>query len=182
MKKMNATYELPFKRRIKGVTNYRKRLKLLKARKPRVVVRRTNTRIIAEIVDYAPVGDKVIVYASSDELKRFGWNFSKKNTPSAYLLGYLIAKKAVKKGVKEAVLDIGLHPKGSRLFAFLKGVVDGGLQIPHSEEVFPSEDRIRGKHIEEALKNVKNKNQFSKVKPVNISKVFEKVIKEIDGV
>ncbi|MCX8179478.1 MAG: 50S ribosomal protein L18 [Candidatus Aenigmarchaeota archaeon] len=182
MKKMNATYELPFKRRVKGVTNYRKRLKLLKARKPRLVVRKTNTRIIAELVDYVTIGDKVIVYASSDELEKFGWNFSKKNTPSAYLLGYLIAKKAVKKGVKEAVLDIGLHSKSARLFAFLKGALDGGLQIPHSEEVFPSEDRIRGRHIEEALKNVKNKNQFSKVKPVNISKIFEKVIKEIDGV
>ncbi|MFH8080654.1 MAG: 50S ribosomal protein L18 [Candidatus Aenigmatarchaeota archaeon] len=182
MKKMKATFELPFKRRIEGVTNYRKRLKLLKSRKHRLVVRKTNTRIIAEVMEYVPSGDRVIAYASSTELEKFGWKYSKKNTPAAYLLGYLIAKKSLKKGVKDVVLDIGLHTPSSKIFAFLKGAVDGGLSIPHSPDVYPSEERIKGKHIEEAIKNVKNKNQFSKIKPTDICEIFEKVKKEIEGV
>ncbi len=182
MKKMKATYEVPFKRRLKGLTDYRARLKLLKSRTPRLVVRKTNTRIISELIEYVPSGDRVIAYATSDELEKFGWKFSKKNTPAAYLLGYLIAKKVLKKGVKEAVLDIGMQTKGSRLYAFLKGAIDAGLSLPHSEDVFPSEERIAGKHIEEAVKNVKNKNQFSKIKPTNISQVFSQVKKALDGV
>jgi len=182
MKKMKATYEVPFKRRLKGLTNYRDRLKLLKSRKPRLVVRKTNSRIIAELMEYVPSGDKVIAYATSDELEKYGWTFSKKNTPAAYLTGYLIGKKALKKGVKEAVLDIGLQSKGSKIYAFLKGALDAGMDIPHSEEVFPSEERIEGKHIEEAAKSIKNKNQFSKIKPTDISKAFAKVKKQLEGV
>jgi large subunit ribosomal protein L18 len=176
-----ATYELPFKRRFEGVTNYRTRLKLLKSRKPRLVVRRTNKRLIAEIMEYHLSGDRVLVYATSDKLEKYGWTFSKKNTPSAYLLGLLIGKEALKKGIKEAVLD-SVSPKSSRIYAVLKGAVDAGMQIPHSPDILPPEDRIRGKHIEEAVKNIKNKHQFSKTKPENISQVFEKVKKAIEGV
>jgi len=180
--KMKPTYELPFKRRLEGVTNYRARLKLLKSRKPRLVVRKTNKRLIAEIMEYNPSGDRVLVYATSDKLEKFGWPFSKKNTPAAYLLGFLIGREALKKGIKEAVLDVGLSPRSSRVYAVLKGVLDAGMEIPHSPDILPSEDRIKGMHIEEAVKNIKNKNQFSKTKPVNISQVFEKVKKAIEGV
>jgi large subunit ribosomal protein L18 len=181
MKKMKPTYEVPFKRRLKGLTDYRARLKLLRSKKPRLVIRKTNTRLIAELIEYNPSGDRVLAYATTDELGKFGWNFSKKNTPSAYLLGFLIGKKALKKGVKEVVLDVGLQTKGSRIYAFLKGAIDAGLHVPHSEDVLPSEERIKGKHIEEAVKNIKNKNQFSKVKPSGISQVFEKVKTAIKG-
>jgi large subunit ribosomal protein L18 len=181
MKKMKPTYEVPFKRRLKGLTDYRARLKLLRSKKPRLVIRKTNTRLIAELIEYNPSGDRVLAYATTNELGKFGWNFSKKNTPSAYLLGFLIGKKALKKGVKDAVLDIGLQTKGSRIYAFLKGAIDAGLNVPHSEDVLPSEERIKGKHIEEAVKNIKNKNQFSKVKPSGISQVFEKVKTAIKG-
>ena len=51
--------------------------------------------------------------------------------------------------IKEAILDIGLRSpiKGSIDYAALKGAVDGGLAIPHSKEVLPSEKRIKGEHI-----------------------------------
>jgi len=178
---MKPTYELPFKRRMEGVTDYRKRLKLLKSRKPRLVVRKSNKRLIAEIMEYNPSGDRVLVYATSDKLEKYGWVFSKKNTPCAYLLGFLIGKEALKKGIKEAVLDVGLFSKSSRVYAVLKGALDAGLQIPHSPDIIPSEERIMGKHIEEAVKNIKNKNQFSKTKPENISQMVEKVKKAIEG-
>jgi large subunit ribosomal protein L18 len=46
-------------------------------------------------------------------------------------------------------LDVGLHipSKGTRIFAALKGVVDAGVEVPHSEDILSDEDRISGKHI-----------------------------------
>ncbi|AEA46977.1 50S ribosomal protein L18 [Archaeoglobus veneficus] len=142
-------YRVKFRRRREGKTNYKKRLKLLLSRKPRLVVRVTNKRIIAQVVEYSPEGDRVIAAADSSMLPQFGWKGDLNNTPAAYLTGLLIAKKALSKGVSEAVLDIGLHAptRGSRVFAVLRGAVEGGLDVPHSPEVFPDDSRIMGEHI-----------------------------------
>jgi large subunit ribosomal protein L18 len=43
-------YRVPWRRRREGKTNYYKRLKLIRSGKPRLVVRRTNKYIIAQIV------------------------------------------------------------------------------------------------------------------------------------
>jgi large subunit ribosomal protein L18 len=71
----------------------------------------------------------------------------------------------LQKGMKEAVLDIGMQKsiKGCRLFAALKGVVDAGVEVPHSDDILPSEDRLTGKHIDAHLKNGITKN-FEEVK------------------
>ena len=78
-----------------------------------------------------------------------GWKGSKTNVPAAYLSGMLAAKRALKAGIDSAVLDIGrITPTpGGRAFATLKGLVDGGLNIPHSDNLFPGDDRINGSHI-----------------------------------
>ena len=78
-----------------------------------------------------------------------GWKGSKTNVPASYLSGMLAAKRALKAGIDSAVLDIGrITPTpGGRAFATLKGLVDGGMKIPHSDNLFPSDDRISGKHI-----------------------------------
>jgi len=145
----NAIYRVKMRRRREGKTNYRKRLAYLKSGKPRAVVRKTLKYIIVQIVEYHEDGDKILVGVNSSHLRKYGWSGSFKNTPAAYLTGYLAGKLALKKGINEAVLDIGLQSpvKGSRVFAALKGLVDAGLNVPHSEEVYPSEDRIKGKHI-----------------------------------
>lgn len=142
-------YKVPLRRRREGKTNYKKRLKLLLSRKPRLVVRVTNTRVIAQVVEFGNEGDRVIVGVDSKMLREFGWKGDLNNTPAAYLTGLLAGRMALKKGVSEAVLDIGLHTptRGSRIFAVLKGAVDAGLEVPHSEEVLPDESRIRGEHI-----------------------------------
>lgn len=175
--KIKSTYELPFKRRYKGITDYRSRLKILKSGKPRLVVRKTLKHIIAEIVEFDPKGDRVIAYATSQELKKFNWDFSTSNISSAYLVGLLIGKRGLKKGVKEAVLDIGLYSnsRGSKINAVLKGVLDAGIKVPHSPEILPDEHRIKGFHIVEYLKYVKNKNQFSQRKPDKLPEIFEKI-------
>ncbi|CAI1492159.1 50S ribosomal protein L18 [Thermococcus nautili] len=155
-------YRVPFRRRREGKTNYHKRLKLLKSKKPRLVVRKSLNHHIAQIIVYDPKGDRTIVSAHTRELIRdFGWKGHTGNTPSAYLLGLLIGYKAKQAGVEEAILDIGLHPptRGSSVFAVLKGAVDAGLNVPHSEEIFPEDYRIRGEHVANYARALKEEDE-----------------------
>jgi len=143
-------YKVPRRRRREGKTNYYKRYKMILSGKPRFVVRKTNKYIWVQVVVARPEGDRVIAAAHSRELvKRYGWLGGTKNTAAAYLTGYLAALRALRAGIKEAIIDIGLHrpTKGARVFAALKGGVDAGLKIPHSPEILPEEYRIRGEHI-----------------------------------
>lgn len=144
----SATYGVHFRRRREGKTDYEKRLAHLKGSKARLIVRKTNRYIIAEIAQFDLKGDKAIASCTSKALGKLGYP-GKCNTPSAYLTGMLCAKNAIRKGVKDAILDIGLHnaTKGSVLFAALKGAVDAGLQVPHSEEILPSRERMEGAHL-----------------------------------
>jgi len=100
---------LAFRRRREGKTNYRKRLALLKSGKPRVVVRKSNKNIRVQFALYDMNGDKIVASAIGTELKKYGWNYSLSNTPAAYLTGLLAGKRAIKKGLKEGVLDIGFY-------------------------------------------------------------------------
>ena len=91
----------------------------------------------------------------------------------------------MEKGVSEAVLDIGLQTssKGSRIYSVLKGVLDAGISVPHSDSVLPDEERIKGKHIAEYAKSLgsgEGKKQFS-TDVTTIDKDFEEVKKRIDG-
>lgn len=142
-----------YKRRRMRKTDYRKRFALLKSKKPRVVVRKTNRNIIVQFVVYKPDGDIIVTSSVGNELKKYGWEHGYSNTPAAYLTGYVAGKKALKHGIEEGVLDIGLHAprRGARIFAALKGVVDAGIDVPYGEEIIPSEDRLMGKHIDEGL-------------------------------
>ena len=143
-------------RKFEGKTDYKKRLSLVKSNKPRLVVRKSSRLISAQIIRYQPDGDETLVSATSKELSKLGYTGFKRNTPSAYLLGLLIAQKAKKLGLKDIVPDIGFHKpvKGSIIFSFLKGAKDGGLSVNLNESITPSEDRIKGSHInQEASKN-----------------------------
>ena len=146
-------YVVPFRRKREGKTNYRKRLNLLKSGLPRLVLRKTNKYIIAQIVNYDPKGDKVLLTINSKVLQKMGWKYGCKNLPAAYLLGLLVGKKAKEMNIKKMILDIGLHraTKGNRLFAVVKGVIDSGIEVPFDESMFPSEDRLSGKHINEDI-------------------------------
>ncbi len=98
---------MQFARRRKGITNYRKRLALLKSGIPRAVVRFSNAKVSVQIIEFANEGDKVLAAASSNDVTGMGWKGSKTNVPVSYLSGMLAAKRAVKAGVSSAVLDIG---------------------------------------------------------------------------
>ncbi|MEA2038190.1 MAG: 50S ribosomal protein L18 [Nanoarchaeota archaeon] len=149
---------MEFKRKRLGKTNYKKRLKLLLANKPRLVIRKSNNNIIAQIVEYNTNGDKVKLSCHSSELKKHGWNGNTGNVSSAYLVGLIIGNKSKDKKI-DCVLDIGLQNsvKGSRIYSVLKGCVDAGLNVPHSKDILPSEDKIKGKdakNFEEVKKKI----------------------------
>ena len=145
-----------FRRRKADLTDYRRRLKLLRGQMPRAVVRVSNTRTTCQLVSWAADGDLVSInMTGSDLVKKHGWpeGRSLKSVPASYLVGYAMGKAAVASGASEAVLDIGLaaNTRGGRVYAALKGMCDAGLDIPHSEDVYPDEDRLTGAHIDDKL-------------------------------
>ena len=145
-----------YKRRSTGQTDYHRRLKLLRGGTPRAVVRVTNTQVICQLIGYEDEGDQVISAADGSSLRsKYAWpsKASTKSVPAAYCTGYALGKQVQKAGHDEAVLDIGLAAStpGNRVFAALKGMVDAGLLVPHSEEIFPSDDRLAGAHIDKSI-------------------------------
>ncbi|HDT11444.1 MAG TPA: 50S ribosomal protein L18, partial [bacterium] len=152
------------------------------------VVRRANKNMSCQIVIFDKKSDKTLVFASSAELANFGWSANAGNIPAAYLTGLLCAVRAKSQGIKDAISDIGFFEShhGSRVLSAVKGAVDGGLNVPHSDEAFPPEDRMNGTHITnyaaELKKSDKDKYEkyFSayikaKIDPETIAKLFETV-------
>ncbi|MHA1995228.1 MAG: 50S ribosomal protein L18 [Candidatus Hodarchaeales archaeon] len=188
----NARYRVPFRRRREGKTNYHLRRRLVKGKRIRAVVRLSNNHCLVQFVEPKIEGDITLSSAHSRELKNYKWSAGTSNLPSAYLMGLLAGKKAQKAKISSVIFDIGLNPPvyGSRVFATLKGLVDSGLEIPHSDKVFPTEDRINGEHIANYAKLLKDENkekfdqQFSqykklKVNPANMTKIFAQSKEEI---
>ena len=188
----SAKYRVPFRRRGEGKTNYRLRLKLLLSRKPRLVARKSLNNMVAQLVAYDEKGDKVLVSAHSRELVKMGYKGHCGNIPAAYLTGLLLGKKALKEGYDEAVLDIGLNAatKGAAVLAILKGAVDAGMDIPHSEDILPEEERINGSHVKEYAELLKEedeekyKKQFSKylekgLNPEDLPEHFEEIKEKV---
>ncbi len=183
-------YTVKVRRRRTGKTNYNKRISYIKSYKPRLVVRRSNNNIQCQIIEAKEKGDKVLYSSSSHQLKKIGWNAHTGNIPSAYLTGLLLGKKSKAK-IKEAIIDFGLQPsiKGSRLYALIKGAIDGGLNINCSDKLFPRDDIIKGRNISEYLKSFtedKKTNQFLNYKKANLDpekfvKHFEDIKKKIDN-
>jgi len=148
------------RRRSEAKTDYKARLALLKSEKPRLVIRKTNRYIIAQIVESSLALDKTLLKVSSKDLLEKGWPKEKvgslKSLPASYLTGFLLAKK-LKGKVKESILDIGLHRNvsGSRLYATLKGASDAGLKITHNEKALPSLDRIKSNDKDNLFEKIK---------------------------
>ncbi|MEK6874837.1 MAG: 50S ribosomal protein L18 [Nanoarchaeota archaeon] len=170
------------RRKLHRITNYKKRLKLLIAKTPRLVVRKTLKYISTQLITYNQQGDHVSTSAHSKELTTFGYTGSPKNIPAAYLTGLLLAQKAKKAKITKAILDSGLYPSisGSKIYAALKGTIDGGISIPHDPSSLPTSERISGIHIiKYAQTDCHNKNQFSLHPSKNLSTEIEMVKKKI---
>ena len=128
--------------------------------KYRLVVRFSNKDITCQVV-YAKIeGDVVLAAAYSHELPQFGVTVGLTNYAAAYCTGLLLARRLLTKldlaelypgqeevtgeeyqvmdsgdrGAFKANLDVGLvrTTTGARVFAAMKGAVDGGINVPHS--------------------------------------------------
>ena len=140
---------VPYRRVREQKTDYKKRLALLLAGKTRLVVRLTNRRVIGQLVNFGVPGDKVISAIDSFSLHKLGWTHSTLSLPAAYLLGFWLGTTGIAVGCTEAIVDTGLQRpvKKGRIYAFVKGAIDAGLQVPHDPAIFPEEERLQGKHL-----------------------------------
>ncbi|GLT71150.1 hypothetical protein SLA2020_431870 [Shorea laevis] len=164
-------FQVKFKRRREGKTDYRARIRLINQDKNkyntpkyRFVVRFTNKDITAQVISASIAGDLVLAAAYSHELPHYGLEVGLTNYAAAYCTGLLLARRVLNKlemdseyeGNVEAtgedysvepaesrrpfraLLDVGLirTTTGNRVFGALKGALDGGLDIPHSEKRF----------------------------------------------
>ena len=174
---MSRKYRMIRRRRREALTAYGKRINTLKGLKPRIVVRKSNRGITAQIVAFEPKGDKVLIGVTSNDLRSLGWE-PRSNIPTSYLTGMLLAKRAkATAGAQELVLDIGIYKpqKSSVIFAAAKGAADGGLKVLNTIEF--DEKRLKGGHIAEYAKSAKGK-QFSayaekKFDPSKIAEHFD---------
>lgn len=195
--------------------------------KYRLVVRFTNRDVIAQVV-YAKIeGDYVLTAAYGHELPKYGVKVGLTNYASSYAVGLLCARRLLMKlglddkykgqtkvdgkkfTVEElkdgprpftAFLDVGIKrtTTGSRIFGVLKGAVDGGLNVPHSERRFPGYDaeskqfdaevlrkRIFAEHVSDYMKLLQGENpdlykkQFSQyiklgVAPESLPELYKK--------
>jgi large subunit ribosomal protein L5e len=96
-------YQVKFRRRREGRTDYRQRHKLItqdknkyQSPKYRLVVRITNKYVYVQIIYAELDGDKVMCQASSKELPRYGLKVGLKNYSAGYCTGLLIARRLLK--------------------------------------------------------------------------------------
>ncbi|MEK6878742.1 MAG: 50S ribosomal protein L18 [Nanoarchaeota archaeon] len=156
------------KRRREGKTNYSKRLKILRGERPRIVVRKTNKYIVAQYVKSFESKDSVEIGLTSKKLLKYGWpkelGGSLKSIPATYLTGLLLGKMILEKDKNSSpIIDFGIQTAvhKSRIYSFIKGIVDSGLEIKYKKETLPESERVEGRHmkkdIEKVINDVKNK-------------------------
>ncbi|KAI4459457.1 ribosomal protein l5-related [Holotrichia oblita] len=185
--------------------------------KYRLVVRLSNRDITCQIAYSRIEGDKIMCAAYSHELPRYGVKVGLTNYAAAYCTGLLLARRLLKQlgldtlyegstevtgeeynvegvedgpGAFRCYLDVGLNrtTTGARVFAAMKGAVDGGLNIPHSTKRFPGYDseskgfnaevhraHIMGQHIADYMRSLEDedpeafKRQFSQYVKLGIT-------------
>ncbi len=173
-------YKMIRKRKRSSLTDYKKRVELLKGDRPRVVVRKSNRGVLLQLVGYQQGGDRVLTSISSNALRKYQWA-PRSNIPTAYLTGLMLAQAAKKLDLKEVVLDIGLAKPGkfSVVFAAGKGAADGGLKLLNNIEF--DEKRLSGAHIAEYAKSGQDFQGYGKEKfdPKTIVERFAETKKKI---
>ncbi len=184
-KATGATYKVAYRRRRANLTNYLKRLGMIRGETPRLVVRKSGRHILVQVIKFSPEGDKVVALAHSSELTQHGW-MPQSNAPTAYLVGMLAGEKAKKAGEKGVHLDIGMSTptSGNIGFAAALGAKDAGLECPLDMKI--DMGRVSGKHIADYAAKLKGEDagkfarQFSKYMKASIDvtqlpKLFEGV-------
>lgn len=191
MPKFGPRRRIKYRREREGKTDYRYRIGLLRSGKPRLVARISLRHVRAQVTSPREGGDETLASAFSKELSNWGWKGYTANLPAAYLVGLLCGFRARESGIREGVLDIDNYVPSpqAKIFAVLKGALDAGLDIPHGEEVLPSEERCRGVHISEYAQKLKSdegryQSQFSNyleggLNPEDLPEHFKRVKEKI---
>jgi len=227
-------YQVKPRRRREGKTDYRARKRMTvqdknkyNTPKRRVVVRFTNKDITVQFVHSRLTGDIVEEVAYSHELAHYGVKAGLTNQAASYLVGYLAGRRLVQKLNREADeknleiaqigseertapiynLDVGLArtTTGAKIFTVLKGVVDAGIDVPHSDSRFfgyddeqkqanpdAHRDRILGKHVSVYMQLLKDddedayKRQFGKfielgITPESLEAMYKKARDAIEA-
>ena len=187
------TYRLSFRRRREGKTHYYRRKRMLLSQQLRLVIRKTGKHTVVQIARAKKKGDQILVAAHTNDLIQYGWKHSTSNLPAAYLAGLLAGFRAKKRGIKKAIIDLGLHQRTlqAKVFGALKGVREAGIKVNSDESLFPKPERLTGEHISSYAQSLvkdnpnKYKKQFSsltkrKYKPENISKDLARVKETIN--
>jgi len=203
-------YQVKFRRRREGKTDYHARKKLViqpknkyNTPKNRLIVRISNKDVTAQIAYARIEGDYVLAAAYSHELPKYGIKNGLTNYAACYSTGLLLARRILQKfgmderytgkeeadgemyevednetgpGAFRAHLDVGLArtTTGAKVFAVMKGVVDGGVEVPHSEKRFPGYDpeskeldasilrkHILGQHVADYMSLLMEKDEDS---------------------
>lgn len=96
-------YQTKPRRRRQNKTDYQARRSMIQqdknkyeAKKYRFVVRKTNQKILCQIVTAHPQGDRIEYQAESTELKKFGLTAGLTNYAAAYATGLLLARRLLK--------------------------------------------------------------------------------------
>jgi large subunit ribosomal protein L5e len=150
--------------------------------KYRMIVRFTNKDIICQVAYARIEGDYIVAAAYAHELPKYGVKVGLTNYAAAYCTGLLLARRILKTfnldriyagqeevdgeeyhvesedgqpGAFRCYLDVGLArtSTGAKVFACLKGAVDGGLDIPHGVKRFPGYDAEGGSFNAEVLRD-----------------------------
>ena len=109
--------DMKFKRRRLGLTNYKKRLALVKGNMDRVVVRKTNRRIIGQMVSYEEKGDKIIGCADSNELVK-ALRMAEQDQQAHCVPNWAAPCQEGEGQEARSVLDIGIARPGEELDTF----------------------------------------------------------------
>lgn len=109
-----SRYQVKYRRRREGKTDYRARLRLVtqdknkfNTPKYRLVVRFTSKDIVCQIVSSTLAGDVVMVSAYAHELPRYGLKVGLTNYAAAYAVSLLVARRALAKlGLADAYVGL----------------------------------------------------------------------------
>ncbi|KAG2493843.1 hypothetical protein HYH03_008059 [Edaphochlamys debaryana] len=216
-----SRFQVKYRRRRSGKTDYRARLRLVKQDKNkyntpkyRLVVRFSNRDVTCQIVRSTIKGDIVEAAAYAHELPEYGLKCGLTNYSSCYCVGLLVARRILTKfkldkhypgnvepdgedynvePVEEGprpfycLLDTGLKrtSTGSKVFACLKGALDGGLDIPHNEKRLVGYDRSGKKLDAEVMKKyifgghvAEYMEEMEEEEPEKYTKHFSKFLEE----
>jgi len=112
-------FQVKFRRRREGFTDYRQRHKLItqdknkyQSPKYRLVVRFSNKYVLVQVIYAEIIGDKVLCAASSRELAKHGLTVGLKNYAAAYCTGLLCARRLLKNIGLDDVYTGVEEPKG----------------------------------------------------------------------